>query len=280
MKRFPSLFVSHGAPTFAMDPGLAGPQLEQLGQTLTRPSAVLIVSPHWRTRTVAVATAAMPKTIHDFGGFPSELYQIQYPASGHPELALAAAALLAAAGHRVTVDAQRGLDHGAWVPLRYIFPGADVPAFQVSMPTSLDAESAWQFGATLAPLATQGVLIVGSGSLTHNLFEFRNGHGVDEAYAIEFVEWVRSAVLACDRDLLVHALSRAPHASRAHPTAEHFLPLLVAAGAAAIGAPVTVLPGGIAHGVLSMESYVFGTVDTGAQHRLPRGEFQPVPIGA
>lgn len=280
MNRFPSLFVSHGAPTFALEPGLAGPRLAQLGHTLARPRAVLVVSPHWMTRGVVIATTATPKTIHDFGGFPSELYRIQYPAPGHPELAQAAGDLLAAAGHRVTVDPQRGLDHGAWVPLRHMFPAADVPVFQVSMPASLDAASAWEFGATLAPLSTQGVLIVGSGSLTHNLYEFRQGHDHDEAYASEFVAWVRSAVVARDQDSLVHALTRAPHAARAHPSAEHFLPLLVAAGAAATGAPVTVLPGGIAHGVLSMESYLFGSVDAQARNRAPRSQSQPVPIGA
>ena len=280
MNRLPSLFVSHGAPTFALEPGLAGPLLARLGKELERPRAVLVVSPHWMTRTVAIATTSTPKTIHDFGGFASELYQIQYPAPGHPELAQAAGDLLAAAGHRVTMDAQRGLDHGAWVPLRHMFPAADVPIFQVSMPASLDAASAWQLGATLAPLSTQGVLIVGSGSLTHNLHEFRQDRDHDEAYASEFVDWVRSAVVARDRDLLVHALSRAPHAARAHPTVEHFLPLLVAAGASAIDAPVTVLPGGITHGVLSMESYLFGAVDVQAYQRAPRSEPQPASIGA
>jgi 4,5-DOPA dioxygenase extradiol len=260
--RLPSVFVSHGAPTFALEPGLAGPQLTQLGRSLaglTR--AVLVVSPHWMTRDVAVSTTAAPQTVHDFGGFPSALYRMQYPAPGHPELAQAAADLLAAAGHRVTLDAQRGLDHGAWVPLLHMFPAADLPVFQVSMPASLDSEAAWELGATLAPLANRGVLIVGSGSLTHNLYEFRQGHGHDEAYATEFVHWIRSAVLTHDRDSLVHALARAPHAARAHPSADHFLPLLVAAGAGAVGAPVTVLPGGITHGVLSMESYQFGSID-------------------
>jgi 4,5-DOPA dioxygenase extradiol len=285
VNRFPSLFVSHGAPTFALEPGLAGPQLAQLGRTLARPRAVLVVSPHWMTRTVAVATAARPKTIHDFGGFPSELYQIQYPAPGHPEVAQAAADLLAVAGHRVTVDPQRGLDHGTWVPLRHMFPAADVPVFQVSMPASLDAASAWQLGAALAPLSVEGVLIVGSGSLTHNLYEFRQGHDHDEAYASEFVDWVRSAVVARDQDLLVHALARAPHAQRAHPTTEHFLPLLVAAGAAATDAPVTVLPGGITHGVLSMESYLFGHVDAACvdapvEQRVLHGEPEAAPLRA
>jgi 4,5-DOPA dioxygenase extradiol len=232
------------------------------------------------TRTVAVATSSKPKTIHDFGGFPSALYELQYPAPGHPELAQAAGELLAAAGHRVTMDVQRGMDHGAWVPLRHMFPAADVPVFQVSMPVSLDAASAWQLGATLAPLSAQGVLIVGSGSLTHNLYEFRQGHGRDEAYAAEFVDWVRNAVVTRDQDRLVNTLARAPHAARAHPTTEHFLPLLVAAGAAASDAPVTVMPGGITHGILSMESYLFGAVDAQVEVRAPDSELQSAFIGA
>ena len=258
MNRPYSLFVSHGAPTFALEPGLAGPQLTQLGQTLPRPKAVLVVSAHWMTRDLSVATTARPKTIHDFGGFPSELYRIEYPAPGHPELAKATADLLRTAGFRVNLDEQHGLDHGAWVPLLYLYPAADVPVFQVSLPARLDAAGTWELGAALAPLSEQGVLIMGSGSLTHNLYEFRQSQDREESYAIEFVEWVREAVITRDRARLVHALELAPHAARAHPTPEHFLPLLVAAGAAAADAPVRVLPGGITHGVLSMESYVFG----------------------
>ena len=264
MTRLPTLYVSHGAPTFALEPGLAGPQLARLGRTLERPRAVLVVSPHWMTRNVAVSIAPRPQTVHDFGGFPEALYGIQYPAPGHPELAQVAASLLVKAGHRVTLDAQRGLDHGAWVPLMHLFPMADVPVFQVSMPMNLDPESAWQLGEALAPLSELRVLIVGSGSLTHNLYEFRQGHGQDEPYVTEFVAWMQAAVLTRNRELLVDSMTRAPHAARAHPSADHLLPLFVAAGASAADAPVSVLPGGISHGVLSMDSYLFGDARVGA----------------
>lgn len=279
MTRLPTLFVSHGAPTFALDAGLAGPQLGRLGLALERPRAVLVVSPHWMTRNVAVSTTARPQTVHDFGGFPEALYAMQYPAPGHPELAQVAATLLAKAGHRVVQDAQRGLDHGAWVPLLHLFPQADVPVFQVSMPATLDPESAWQLGEALAPLSDQGVLIVGSGSLTHNLSEFRQGHAQDEAYVTEFVAWMQTAVLARDRELLVHSLTRAPHAARAHPSADHLLPLFVAAGAAAVDAPVRVLPGGITHGVLSMDSYLFGAPEARASEAASRNEDPSLAMG-
>ena len=258
MKRLPSLFVSHGAPTWALEPGVAGAHLARLGRSIEAPRAVLVMSPHWITRSLALTGAATPKTIHDFGGFPDELYRLQYPAPGHPQLARAAGQLLEAAGHRVALDDQRGLDHGAWVPLMHLFPKADVPVFQLSMPVGLDAPSAWQLGEALAPLAGDGVLIVGSGSLTHNLYEIGPPDAAPEPYVIEFVEWMRAAAVALERERITHALERAPHARRAHPTPDHYLPLPFAAGAAALDAPVEVLPGGITHGMLSMESYLFG----------------------
>ncbi|RZL89258.1 MAG: dioxygenase [Variovorax sp.] len=258
MDRLPTLFISHGAPTYALEPGMAGPQLTAAARQLPRPEAVLVISPHWITPQPRVATTPRPQTIHDFGGFDPKLYDLHYPAAGHPELAQRTLRLLRDAGWAAQADAQRGLDHGAWVPLRYLFPDADVPVFQVSMPTTLDADAALAFGAALAPLADEGVLIVGSGSLTHNLYEFRQGQADAAAYAQEFEAWMREAVQAGDRGRLARALSSAPHARRAHPTEEHFLPLLVAFGAARSPLPATVLPGGIRHGVLSMESYVFG----------------------
>jgi 4,5-DOPA dioxygenase extradiol len=259
MNPLPALFVSHGAPTFALEPGLAGALLAAAGRELPRPRAVLVVSPHWTTREARVGVAAQPATMHDFGGFPPELYALTYPAEGHPALAMRAAALLAAAGWPVQADAQRGLDHGAWVPMRHLYPEADVPVFQVSMPASLDAAGAIAFGEALAPLADEGVLIVGSGSLTHNLQEFfGTGVGEGAGYAANFESWIREAVRSGDRARIAGALELAPHARRAHPTTEHFLPLLVAVGAARTILPATVLPGGILHGMLSMESYVFG----------------------
>jgi 4,5-DOPA dioxygenase extradiol len=133
-----------------------------------------------------------------------------------------------------------------------------VPVFQVSLPAHLDGQTAWDFGQALRPLADEGVLIVGSGSLTHNLYEFRTGPAGEAGYATEFAAWVREAIVSGDSARLRQALHLAPHAQRAHPTPEHFWPLVVAAGAAASALPATVIEGGITHGVLAMDSFVFG----------------------
>lgn len=265
MSRLPSLFISHGAPTFALDPGLAGPRLTALGRQLPRPQAVLVVSPHWMTPSPRVGTSARPETIHDFGGFDPALHRIRYPVRGHEVLARRTVEQLTHAGWLAQADARRGLDHGAWVPLLHLYPQADVPVFQVSLPSELDAQSAWAFGQALAPLADAGVLIVGSGSLTHNLYEFRGTHGPDQPYVRAFSAWVREAVEQADRRRLLRTLEDAPEARRAHPTAEHFWPLLVAAGAADAGdgpPPASVIEGGIAYGMLAMDAYAFGLAGT------------------
>ena len=263
MTTAPSLFISHGSPMFALEPGVLGPNLRTVGQALRGIRAVLVVSPHWQTRGVRVGTSAAPETIHDFGGFPSPLYQLQYPAPGAPELAQDAARLLAQVGFEVTLDNRRGLDHGAWVPLRYLFPQADMPVFQVSLPHDIDAAGALRLGQALASLRERGVLVLASGSLTHNLYEFRQ-HIRDPEYAQEFVDWIGDAVAARDVEALVDYRRRAPHAQRAHPSEEHFLPLLVAVGASADTDAPRLVEGGMTYGVLSMDSFVFGLPDAAA----------------
>lgn len=261
MRLAPLFFISHGAPTFALSPGRLGPMLQALGQQLSGVNAILVVSPHWQTHQTTVMTTAVPPTVHDFGGFGPALHALQYPAAGHPRWALEAARALNRAGLTVQVDDRRGLDHGAWVPLRFLRPQADLPVFQVSMPVSLDTASAVRLGQALAPLREQGVLIVASGSLTHNLYEFRPFNGEEAPYAREFVEWTRQAVVAQDVASLVAYRRLAPHAARAHPSEEHFLPLLVALGARSDDEPARVLDGGMTYGMLSMESYVWGMPD-------------------
>ncbi|KZC18734.1 MULTISPECIES: dioxygenase family protein [Rhodanobacter] len=256
----PSIFISHGSPMFALEPGRLGPNLRAIGQSLHGITAVLVVSPHWQTRGVRVGASAAPETIHDFGGFPPPLYQLQYPVPGTPALAQDAARLLAQAGFEVALDERRGLDHGAWVPLRYLFPQADMPVFQVSLPQHIDAAGALRLGQALAPLRECGVLVVGSGSLTHNLYEFRQAIRNPE-YAQQFVDWVRDAVTARDIEALVDYRHRAPHAERAHPTEEHYLPLLVAAGASFGTDATRLVEGGMTYGVLSMDSFAFGLPD-------------------
>jgi 4,5-DOPA dioxygenase extradiol len=262
VSRLPTLFISHGSPTFAIDPGKAGPALTALGQSLPRPKAILIVSPHWMTHEPRVAITSRPQTIHDFGGFAPALYQLQYPAPGAPDVAMRAIALLREAGYPAEPDAEWGLDHGAWVPMLYLYPQADAPVFQVSLPARLDGERAYAFGQALAPLAAEGVLIVGSGSLTHNLHEVRFDapDASGEAHVTEFADWIQRVVSARDHDRLRQLMALAPHARRAHPTAEHLWPLLVAAGAAGQQAAAQRIDGGIRHGVLSMDGYVFGGV--------------------
>lgn len=262
----PVLFVSHGAPTFAIEPGKLGPQLQALGQQLEGVRAILVVSPHWQTRGVRVGSSSSPETIHDFGGFPARLYDLSYPAPGAPELAAQTAALLSAAGYTTQVDSGRGLDHGAWVPLYHLLPNAQIPVFQVSMPHDLNTEEALQLGRTLAPLRAQGVLILASGSMTHNLFEFRQGVSQAASYVQEFSQWVGAAVRANAVQAVVQYRNEAPHAQRAHPTEEHFLPLLVALGAQLEGDAVLPLDGGVEHGMLSMDSFVWGMSPNAAAH--------------
>ena len=254
----PVLFISHGAPTFAIEPGLLGPRLQTLGTQLPDLKAVLVVSPHWQTKDVKVMGTARPETIHDFGGFPSSLYALQYPVAGHPDVARETVRLLRASGYAATVDDGRGLDHGAWVPLLHLLPEARVPVLQVSMPFDLSTRAALKLGQTLAPLRDQGVLIVGSGSMTHNLHDFRQSGAPPEAYAQEFADWVQTTVRAKGLQQLLNYRAEAPHAVRAHPSEEHFLPLLITMGATTDTDELQVLQGGVSNGALSMDSYVWG----------------------
>ena len=261
---FPTLFVSHGAPTFALQPGQAGPALTAFAAALPRPRAVLAVSPHWMTSGPEVSTAAMPATIYDFGGFPDELYTLSYRATGAPELARQVAALLAEQGVAVRENPGRGLDHGAWVPLIYLYPAADVPVFQLSLPRLASPRDYYMLGRLLAPLAGEDVLVMASGSITHNLqdaFAAMGGRKPEgAAYAREFMDWMGDRLAEGDLEALLDYRRRAPHAKRAHPTDEHLMPLFVALGAAGEGAAVSRLAGGIDLSVLGMDSYAFAAL--------------------
>ncbi len=257
---------------FSVAPGRLGPRLSELGAALSGVRAVLVVSAHWQTRGVRVMATAQPETIHDFGGFPPVLYTLQYPSPGAPEIAELAAKLLGEAGFAVTLESRRGLDHGAWVPLRYLFPKADVPVLQVSMPFDLDAAGAIKLGQALAALREHGVLIVGSGSLTHNLSEFRRPVA-DPEYVQAFADWVRAAVQRRDVAALADYRRRAPQAERAHPSEEHYLPLLVAIAASGAQEDGCWLDGGITDGILVMDSCAWGLPTRAQAAAEPREAF-------
>ena len=258
LQRAPVLFISHGAPTFALEPGVLGARLQEIGASLGSLRAVVVVSPHWQTRDLRVSITALPKTIHDFGGFDPKLYTLDYPAPGAPEIAQETISLLADAGLPAAGDAQWGLDHGAWVPMMHLLPDASVPVFQVSVPYDLSTQGALELGRALAPLRDQGVAIVGSGSMTHNLSEFRGRTNTVAPYVSEFTDWIRAAVQKRDIGALVDYRKNAPHAVRAHPTEEHFLPLHIAIGATDSGEAATVLEGQTTYGIINMESYGWG----------------------
>lgn len=260
MSSLPTLFLSHGAPTFAIDPGRAGDALTAAVARIPRAKAILAVSAHWETARPAVSGAASPKTIHDFFGFPKPLYDIRYPAPGAPDLAKRVSDLLSAAGHDIDIDATQGLDHGAWVPLRHMYPHADIPVAQLSIQPHLGAAHHLRIGKALAPLADEGVLIVGSGSITHNLGEFRMmAEGTTSlAYVKEFQDWFAARVAAHDDASLVRYRELAPSASRAHPTEDHILPFHVALGAAVGAERHERLHAGVTFGVIGMDDYAFG----------------------
>ena len=254
-KPLPTLFLSHGSPMHAIQPGAVRAVWEGIARDLPRPKAILIASAHWETDLPALSGVAKPETIHDFYGFPKPLYEIQYPAPGSPELASRAVGLLKQCGLNATSDPVRGLDHGAWSPLLYMYPKADVPVVQVAVQTPLGPQHHVNLGRALAPLADEGILIVGSGHMTHNLRE--RSSGAPAAYARQFQAWVKEKIEARDFDALVNYRALNPHGVRAHPTDEHFLPLFVALGAARDGYKAERLYDGIEMGSLAMDAYLF-----------------------
>lgn len=257
--KMPVLFVSHGAPTLALQPGATGAAWRELGEQLPRPSAILVTSAHWETRIPTLGQAQHPETIHDFSGFPAELYKLQYPAPGAPEMAQQAALLLEQAGIAVQLDAARGLDHGAWVPLSLMYPQADIPVTQLSLQPERDPVWHVALGRALRPLREQGVLIIGSGSITHNLPAIFNHPQGEPAphWVTEFCDWIAAQITTGDLTALSAYHSRAPHAVRNHPSDEHLLPLFVALGAAERLESALRLNRVMTFGMLAMDAWLF-----------------------
>jgi len=251
----PVLFLSHGSPMHALQPGAVREVWQRIARELPRPNAILIASAHWETDVPAVTGATRPETIHDFYGFPKPLYEIQYPAKGDPDLAFRSVDLLTQSGMKATTDPVRGLDHGAWSPLLHMFPKADVPVVQVSVQTERGTRHHLELGRALAPLAREGVLIIGSGHLTHNLRD--RSEGGPAAYAREFQDWVKQRIDARALEELADYRRLAPGGVRAHPTDEHFLPLFFALGAAPQNYRAERLFDGIEMGALAMDAYRF-----------------------
>ena len=252
-----SVFISHGSPMHALQPGQAGAAWHALARRLPRPRAILIASAHWETNLPMLGGAERPDTIHDFTNFPEPLYRLRYPAPGAPDVAKRAQSLLRDAGITAGIDGCRGLDHGAWSPLLHMYPEADIPVVQISVQPALGPRHHVELGRAVRRLEDEDVLIIGSGHLTHNLRDWARGQGAPAPYAREFQAWVFDKLRDKDVDALVDYRSRSPHGVRAHPTDEHFLPLFFALGAASEASKPERVYDAIDAGVLAMDAYVF-----------------------
>ena len=261
-KNFPSIFVSHGAPTLVFEENEAHLFLKQLGKDLiknhSKPSAILAVSAHWETQIPTVSGAEKPEMIYDFGGFSPELYEIVYPTPGAPQLAKRVGELLAANDFTFRISTTRGLDHGAWVPLTLMFPAADIPVAQFSVLRGETSRKHYEIGRALAELRKENVLILGLGSLTHNLFEL-NSTNKTPVWAQEFDNWFDEKLTGGDLESILNYERLAPNAERAHPTPEHLLPIFTVLGAGNFPAEkAALLHQSWTFGSLSMASYSFG----------------------
>lgn len=257
----PPLFVSHGAPNMILYDSATRRFLDGLGDRLPRPRAIVSVSAHFMAARPAVVTDPAPEMIYDFGGFERELYRMTYPAPGDPELAERVVGLLDAAGLEPVRVPKRGYDHGTWVPLKLMYPAADIPVVQLSVQPRRDPRHHWEMGRALAPLTEEGVLVLASGSLTHNLHEAFSPNGgfraMDEkapAWVADFADWIVEKIAANDVEALLDYRARAPFGGRNHPTDEHLLPLFVALGAGGLG---EVIHRETQFAVLAMDAYRF-----------------------
>lgn len=244
---------------FALESGTTGAALAAWAKDLVRAHGalrgVVVMSPHWMARGPAVMINPAPQTWHDFGGFPPELYKLQYPAPGSTPLGLEVLGLLKQSGIAAQADPERPLDHGAWVPLMHLFPAADVPVVQVALPVQAGPQEVLAMGRALQGLRESGVLIIGSGSMTHNLNEFFGGERAPLPYVLEFSRWIEAALQRGDVNALLDYRAQAPHAVRAHPSEDHFLPLFFALGAAGDGAATHYLSREVMYGILAMDAF-------------------------
>lgn len=260
-QKLPVLFITHGSPMLAIEPGKTGPLLMDLGKQLKkRPiNAILVISAHFITQGKTMLTAAknLP-TIHDFSGFPSELYQLEYNAKGAPDIAMQIQRELSYNNIHVELDPKRGLDHGAWIPLQYLFPDADVPVIQLSMAWPMDVTQAINFGKCLKILRNRGILIITSGSMTHNLYDVGYDDEKPLHYMKPFIDWVKNTLKNHDIDAMKNYRELAPYAKKAHPTEEHFLPLIIALASSDKDELITELDGGVTYQALAMDNYIFG----------------------
>jgi len=255
----PSLFVSHGSPMLALEDAPTTKFLRGLSVCLPKPSAIIVTSAHWETPHPMLTGALKPETIHDFYGFPKELYDLRYPASGSPALAKKVQDMFVDAGVQAGVDAERGLDHGAWNPLLLMYPLADIPVVELSVQPNYDAKYHHKIGQILAPLRAENILIIGTGNLTHNLREaFRGNHKTTPIWVLEFADWVAKKLAQGDIESLLDWENSAPHALKNHPTPEHFMPFFVALGAGGLPLLAKRLHDETALGVLAMDAYSFG----------------------
>ncbi len=254
---FPSLYISHGSPMLALEPGASGPALARLAAEMPKPEAIVIVSAHWESNDLLVSGNPRPETWHDFGGFPKALFEVQYPAPGNPQLAGEVVELLQADNLPARIDTKRPFDHGVWVPLSLMYPQADIPVVQVSLPTRGGPALQTRVGHALASLREHGVLLIGSGSITHNLRELDWHAGPEsvEPWAKAFRDWMIEKLEANDEAALHDYRQQAPNAVRNHPSDEHLLPLYFARAA---GGEFSIAHQGFTMGALGMDIYRFG----------------------
>jgi 4,5-DOPA dioxygenase extradiol len=259
MAALPAIFISHGAPDLPLRSSAATDFLTQLSQTLPTPKAILVVSAHWNTHQPTVSKAAQPRTIHDFSGFPAELDRLKYPAPGAVDMAERVVKLLTQTELGCDVSLDRGLDHGAWIPLLLAYPEAKIPVVQLSIQPHLSPTHHFLLGQALQPLRHEGIFILASGSATHNLGAIdRHFHTAPPPQVTKFVDWLTNSIIAGETEKLLNYRHLAPEAIYNHPTEEHLLPLFVAMGAASNHPQGTQLHSSFTYGALSMAAYAFG----------------------
>ncbi len=257
----PVLFISHGPPTILLMDTPVRSFLKQLGGQIPRPESVICISAHWETQKPTFSSGSQAGIIYDFGG-PPQLFEEKYSAPGCPELAHEASELLAAAGIETGKKTDRSLDHGAWVPLKLMFPEADIPIVQLSVQTEKDTSHHFELGKALRPLRQKGVLIIGSGGAVHNLYDIQ-GHKINDApvaYAAAFDQWLEENLTSGQIKQLIAYKKFAPDPEQSHPfPAEHFLPLIVCLGASHRQEKAAMIHGGFMYGTLSMAAYRWGS---------------------